>query len=90
MNPEQLYQELKDLAEKLDVVVREHSFKASIVPVKSGSCRIKGRLHCIIDKNIPVLKKADILAQSLADLPHQNLYVMPAVRDHIDKNAAGS
>ncbi len=86
MKPEQIYQDLKDLAERLGVTVSEQSFRASGIPVKSGCCLIKGELHCIIDKNITLHKKTTVLAQSLFDLPHENLYVVPAVRDIIIKH----
>ena len=86
MKPEQIYQELKDLAEKLGVTVSEQSFRASGIPVKSGFCLVKGAMHCIIDKNISLHKKANVLAQALHDLPHENLYVMPTVRDFIQKS----
>ena len=85
MKPERLYQELKDLADQLGVAVFEHSFRSSGVPVKSGSCRIRGKIHCIIDKNVPLRTKTRILAQCLSDLPHQQLYVVPVVRDLIVK-----
>lgn len=85
MKPEQIYQELKDLAEKLDVTVSEQSFRATGIPVKSGFCLIKGKMHCIIDKNITLHKKTNVLAQSLAHLPHETHYVVPAVRDIIVK-----
>ena len=85
MKPEQIYQELKDLAEKLGVTVSEQSFRATGIPVKSGFCLIKGEMHCIIDKNINLQKKTVILAQSLFELPHENLFVVPAVRDLIQK-----
>ena len=85
MKPEQLYQEMKDLAEKLDVTVSEQSFRSSGIPVKSGFCIIKGKMHCIIDKNISLHKKTQVLAEALFDLPHENLYVVPAVRDTINK-----
>jgi hypothetical protein len=85
MKPEQIYQELKDLAEKLDVTVSEQSFRASGITVKSGFCLIKGKMHCIIDKNITLHKKTTILARSLFELPHENLFVVPAVRDLIQK-----
>lgn len=85
MKPEQLYQELNDLAEKLDVTVSEQSFRASGIPVKSGFCTIKGKMHCIIDKNISLHKKTKVLAKALFDLPHENLYVVPAVRDTLKK-----
>jgi hypothetical protein len=86
MNPEQIYQELKDLAEKLDVTVSEQSFRSSGIPVKSGFCLIKERMHCIIDKNISLKKKSTVLAETLAELPHENLYVVPAVRDYIKRH----
>jgi hypothetical protein len=85
MKPEQLYQALKDLSEKLGVTVSEQSFRASGIPVKSGFCLIKGEMHCIIDKNITLHKKMIVLAQSLSQLPHENLFVVPAVRDVIKK-----
>jgi hypothetical protein len=86
MKPEQIYQELKDLAEKLGVTVSEQSFRASGIPVKSGFCLIKGEMHCIIDKNITLYKKTVILAESLFDLPHETMFVVPAVRDLIQKH----
>jgi predicted transcriptional regulator len=85
MTPEQIYHELKDLAEKLGVTVSEQSFRSSGIPVKSGFCLIKGKMHCIIDKNISLTKKTGILARTLVGLPHENLFVIPAVRDVIQK-----
>ena len=86
MKPEHLYQELKDLAEKLTVTVSEQSFKAAGFPVKNGFCLVKGEMHCIIDRNISLHNKTRVLAQALADLPHENLYIVPAVRDFLKKH----
>lgn len=88
MKPEQIYQELKDLAEKLGVTVNEQSFTSAGIPVKSGFCLIKGKMHCIIDKKIPVRKKIEVLARSIFHLPHESHYVVPAVRDVIKKFGA--
>jgi hypothetical protein len=86
MKPDKLYQELKDLAEKLGVTVKEQSFRATGIQVKSGFCLIKGEMHCIIDKNISQVKKANVLAKSLHDLPLENVFIIPAVRDFIRKS----
>jgi hypothetical protein len=85
MKPEHIYQELKDLAEKLDLIVSEQSFRASGISVSSGFCIIKGKMHCIIDRNISLRKKTEVLARAIYDLPHENLYVVPAVREVIQK-----
>ena len=89
MKPEQIYQELRHVAEKLGVTVSEQSFRTTGITVRSGFCLIKGAMHCIIDKNIALPKKAILLAQVLAELPHENLYVVPAVRDFIAEAGKG-
>jgi hypothetical protein len=81
MSPEQLYQHLKDLSEKLGVVVQEQSFKQMALPVKSGYCRVKGRDMFIMDKNISIAKKNATLAKFLRSQPHENIFIPPAVRE---------
>ena len=81
MKPEQIYDELKNLAEKLDVSVEEHNFGATGVKAKSGLCRIRGKFVFIMDKNKSTAKKVRLLAACLAQLPHEDVYVVPAVRE---------
>ena len=46
-------------------------------------------MHCIIDRNIALPKKAIISAHVLAELHHDNLYVVPAVRNFIAEAGRG-
>ena len=87
MKPDQLYQELKDLAERLQITVSEQNLKASGVKVQSGLCCVRGRNLFIIDKHKSVHKKIRILAAGLATLPHEDLYIIPAVRELLEKYA---
>ena len=87
MKPDQLYQELKDLAERMQITVSEQNLKTSGVKVKSGLCSVKGQNLFIMDKHNSVHKKIRILAAQLAALPHEDLYVIPAVRDLLEKYA---
>ena len=89
MKPEQIYQDLKDLADNLKVAVSEQSFRASGFPVKSGFCLIKGKMHCIIDRNINLQSKIKVLAKCLANLDHENIYVKPEVRAAIHRYDKG-
>lgn len=86
MKLEQIYQELKDLAERLGVTVSEQNFRGSGIPIKSGFCLVKGNMHCIIDKNISLRKKTTVLAKSISPLPHEKLYVVPAIRELLKKH----
>lgn len=85
MKVEQLYQELKDLAEKLDICVAEHNLKKAGIRVKSGLCKVKNKDHCIIDKHLRLSRKVDVLAECLSSLPHESVYLRPAVRQLLER-----
>jgi ABC-type enterochelin transport system substrate-binding protein len=85
MKPDQIYQELKDLAEKLEITVSEQNFRNTGIKVKSGLCRVKGKNMFIMDKHKSIHKKIDALASQLTEFPHEELYVMPAIREILEK-----
>jgi hypothetical protein len=85
MKPEQIYQELIDLAEKLDIAVSEQNLRKTGVKAKSGLCKVKGEYLFIMDKHKSIYKKINILASHLANMPHENVYLVPAVRDLLDR-----
>jgi len=85
MKPEQIYQELKELAEKLEVTVSEQNLRTAGIKVKSGLCKIKGKNLFIMDKHKSIRKKIKILASQLAKMPNENIYIVPAVREMIEK-----
>lgn len=85
MRPEQLNQSLKDLAEKLGITVLEHNFRTSGVRVQSGLCTVKGKQHFIMDKHKSIYKKNELLASCLSEMPHEDVYIVPAVREFLKK-----
>ncbi len=89
MKPEQNYQELKDLAEKLEVTVSEQNFRNAGLKVKSGLCKVKGKNLFVMDKHVAIQKKIKILASQLADMPHEDVYIMPVLRELLDKYSTG-
>jgi hypothetical protein len=85
MKPEQIYQELKDLIEKLGINVSEQNLRKTGISVKSGICKVKGKQIFIIDKHKSIHKKNVILTSFLKEMPHEDIYVVPAVRELISK-----
>ena len=85
MKPDHLYQELKDLAERMQITVSEQNLKATGIKVKSGLCRVKGQNMFIMDKHKSLQKKIDLLAEQLAAMPHEDMYLIPAVRELLEK-----
>ena len=90
MKPEQLYQALMDLAEKMSLTVSEQNLRTAGIKVKSGLCKVRGADMFIMDKHKSVHHKIRILATQLATMPHENVYVVPAVREVLNKHSAKS
>ncbi len=91
MKPEQLYQELKEVAEKLEIQVLEQNLRDTPgIKVRSGLCKVKGSLKFIMDKHKHIRDKVAILAGCLGRMQLDHLYIVPAVREIIDHYAAQS
>ncbi len=88
MKPEQIYQELKDLAERLGIAVSEQSFRNTGIKVTSGLCKVKGQDLLIIDKHKSVHKKIQIMASHLTRVPHETVFIVPAIRELLEKHGA--
>jgi hypothetical protein len=41
-----------------------------------------------MDKNLPVRQKAELLAECLRDRPLDEIYLVPAVRNYLERDAA--
>jgi hypothetical protein len=85
MKPDQMYHELMELAEKFEITVSEQNLQKSVVKASSGFCIVKEQKRFIIDKHLPVYKKIDVLASFLSTLPHEDLYIVPALREVLYK-----
>jgi len=88
MKPEQTYQDLKELAEKLGVTVSEQNLRITGIKVESGLCKVKRKnilkKILIIDKKISFQDKNEILASCLSKLPHEDIFIVPALREFLD------
>ncbi|MBE9530358.1 MAG: hypothetical protein IMF00_03725 [Proteobacteria bacterium] len=85
MKPEQTYQDLKELAEKLGVAVSEQNLRSTGIKANSGLCKVKGKNILIMEKQLPFQDKNEILASCLSKLPHEDIFMVPALRDFLDK-----
>ena len=81
MKQEQLYQELIALMEKFDVTVSEQNFKATRTKTKGGFCIVKNEKFFIMDKDLKINRKIDMLVDYIRALPHEDMYIVPVVRD---------
>ncbi|MFC1878023.1 hypothetical protein ACFL2E_12260 [Thermodesulfobacteriota bacterium] len=85
MKPDQIYHELIELADKFKISVSEQNLQRTIGKAKSGFCIVKEQKRFIIDKHLTLHKKIDVLAAFLSTLPHESIYIMPALREVLYK-----
>jgi len=86
MKPEQMYQQLKELIEKLDIKFLEQNLKKSGPRVQSGFCKVKEEKMYIMDSRLSIQDKNSILAAFIGKIPHEEIYLVPAVREFIQKH----
>lgn len=89
MKPEQIYNELCMVAERLGVEVAERNLKGVSPPVKSGICKTGGRYTVVIDKAEPFVNRIDLLASCLNRMNLDNVYLMPAIRSILEREKEG-
>ncbi|OQX61243.1 MAG: hypothetical protein B5M56_09610 [Desulfococcus sp. 4484_241] len=86
MRPDQLYHELKSLAEKLGITVKEHNLRNAGIHVSSGLCRVNDQMVFVMDKRLPIREKTANLAECLGGMNNiDDVYMVPALRDLIVK-----
>lgn len=86
MKHDEIYKLLKDLTEKLDISFYEKNFKVPGLNVKSGLCRIEGKWHFYMDKHLKLREKTEVLAQAVSTFSLDAIYIVPILRDYIEKN----
>lgn len=85
MKAEKLYNNLIEVAEKLEITVHEKNLRNAGLKVRSGLCKVKGKYMFIMDKHVSIHKKNRILADCLKKWPCDQIFMIPAVRDYLSK-----
>lgn len=86
MKADSVYSGLKELAEKLDIFVIEQNLsRFKDIQTRSGLCRVNGKWRIIVDKKLHLSQKMVILASCLSHFDHHSVYILPALRDWLER-----
>jgi hypothetical protein len=72
MTPEQQYAAIKAAALKIGVEIREKNLHVPGIRVKSGLCRVKGRLLFILDRKKTIREKIALAAGCISEFDYRN------------------
>jgi len=75
---------LEELADKLDIPIRYEIIKDELTG-PGGLCRIQGKFILIINSNVTVKEKIQIMTEALRRFDLGNIYVRPALRKLLEE-----
>jgi hypothetical protein len=78
---EQLCDELKMLAERVGLKVREEALLREVgYHARSGTCRVRGEEVLFVDRTLPAGDRLEVFLHELRHRDLQGVYVSPALR----------
>lgn len=87
---EQLCEELKTLAERIGVKVREEVLLREVgYHARSGICKVNGEDVLFLDRSVPVGDRIEVLVDELRRRDLRAVYVSPALRRLLEPNGQG-
>ena len=80
MDSENILMCLEELADKLGIEVRWDTLAGP-----GGLCELRGKRILMVDRTLDDLTKIDVMAAALCDEPVEDLYILPEVREILEK-----
>jgi hypothetical protein len=83
-----LWEELKQLAERLGVKVREEVLLREVgYRVRSGACRVRGEDVIFVDRHLGTPERVEVLVSALEGRDVEPHYLSPALRRLFERRA---
>ena len=85
MNDEILLSQLEELADKLEILVRDENInidESSTSP--GGLCRVEGKYVVILNSKATVKEKIQVMITALRQFDLRDMYVKPVIRELLE------
>lgn len=86
MTREELLIQLEELADRLNIQVRYESVKSEDPSTFGGYCRINDQHKIILHSKTSISRKIEIITDTLKRFDIDDVYLVPAVREHLMKD----
>ena len=84
MNDEIILSYLKELAEKLEILVRDENINIEESSSTGGLCRVEGKYILILNSKATVKEKIQVMIEALNLFDLSDIYVKPAIRELLE------
>ena len=84
MNEEILLSQLEELADKLEILVRDENIIIEESSTTGGLCRIEGKFVLILNSKATVKEKIQVMIKALQQFDISDIYVKPVIRELLE------
>ena len=84
MNDEVILSYLEELAEKLEILVRDENINIEESSSPGGLCRFEGQYVLILNSKATVKEKIQVMIAALQQFDLNDIYVKPVIRELLD------
>jgi hypothetical protein len=84
MDEEVLLYQLEELAEKLEILVRDENINIEESSSAGGLCRIEGKYVLILNSKAIVKEKIQVMVKALRQLDLSDIYIKPVIRELLE------
>jgi len=84
MNDEVILSYLEELAEKLDILVRDENINIEESSSSGGLCRIEGKQVFILNSKATVKEKIEVMIAALHQFDLTQMYIKPVIRELLE------
>ncbi|MFZ3057138.1 MAG: hypothetical protein WA098_10310 [Smithella sp.] len=84
MNDEVILNYLEELADKLEILVRDENINIEESSSSGGLCRVEGKHVIILNSKAIVKEKIQVMITALRQFDLRDMYVKPAIRELLD------
>ena len=84
MNDEILLSQFEELAERLEILIRDENINLEESFTTGGLCRIEGKLVLILNSKATVNEKIQVMIKALQQFDLDDIYVKPVLRELLE------
>ena len=84
MNDEVILSYLEELAEKLEILVRDENINIEESSSSGGLCRVEGKYVVILNSKATVKEKIQVMIAALQQFDLAEMYIKPVIRELLE------
>ena len=84
MHDEIILRYLEELAEKLEILVREENINIEESSSMGGLCRVEGKHVIILNSKASIKEKIQVMIVALQQFDFTDMYIKPVIRELLD------